>query len=114
MDVPFCQVRSGRTGKPERNLTPPPYFSLHLPKRRRGRKAPWGPRPFTGLRACSRFIGVESFEPFGELEGEELAEKFADADAGVIIAVASGIVFFRFIVSMNRTVKGQFHETRKG
>ena len=57
---------------------------------------------------------VEGFEPFGELEGEELAEKVADADAGVKIAVASRIVFFCFIISINRTIKGKFHETRKG
>jgi len=44
-------------------------------------------------------VEVEGFEPFGKLEGEELAEKFADADAGVKIALASGIVFFCFIVS---------------
>ena len=39
-------------------------------------------------------LRVEGFEPFRELAGEELAEKFADADAGVKIAMASGIVFF--------------------
>jgi hypothetical protein len=54
-----------------------------------------------------------SLEPPGELKREQLAEQFADADAGVKITVPAGIVFFRFIISMNRTVEGEFHETRK-
>lgn len=52
-------------------------------------------------------------QPFGELKREQLAEQFTDADAGVKITVPAGIVFFRFIISMNRTVEGEFHETRK-
>ena len=60
-----------------------------------------------------RGLRVQGFEPFGELKCEKLAEQFTDADAGVKITVPAGIVFFRFIISMNRTVEGEFHETRK-
>ncbi len=53
------------------------------------------------------------FQPFSELEGKELAEEFADACAGVKITVAPRIVCFCFIVSMNSTIQGEFHKTRK-
>jgi hypothetical protein len=53
-------------------------------------------------------------QPFGELEGEHLAEKGAHADTGVKITATAQIVFFRFIVSMNGTVEGKFHETCEG
>ena len=53
-------------------------------------------------------------QPFGKLAGEDLAEESADADTGVKIAMAPRIVFFCFIVSMNWTIKGEFHETCKG
>src|SRR5438093_2376026 len=70
-------------------------------------------------------------EPLGELEGEQLTEQAADTHAGVIIAVAPcsfrpewrsrlcyagqrGAVLFRFIISINGTIQGQFHEGRKG
>ena len=52
-------------------------------------------------------------QPFGELKREQPAEQFTDADAGVKITVPAGIVFFRFIISMNRTVEGEFHEAGK-
>ena len=53
-------------------------------------------------------------QPFGELEGEQPAKKFANAGAGVEIAMTPRIVFICFIVSMNWTIKGEFHEAREG
>jgi hypothetical protein len=58
--------------------------------------------------------GFNFFQPFRELKGEELAEQFAGADAGVKIAVPSGTVCLRFVIAEFGMVKRQFHEARKG
>ena len=50
-------------------------------------------------------------EPFGELKGQQLAKEAANAHAGVIIAPLADRVLFFLIISINGTIKGQFHET---
>jgi hypothetical protein len=47
------------------------------------------------------------------LEGEQLPEQFADADAGKEIAPPTGIVFICFVISINWTIQSQLHEPRK-
>src|SRR5436190_983793 len=51
--------------------------------------------------------------PFCELNREQFPKKAADADARVEIPFPSDGVFFLFIISINRTIKGQFHEAGK-
>jgi hypothetical protein len=53
-------------------------------------------------------------QPLGELDREQLAEETADTDTGIEISFASDSVSFLFIISINRTIEGEFHKAGEG
>jgi hypothetical protein len=53
-------------------------------------------------------------KPPSELAGQEVTKYRPDANAGVEVAVPARSVPFPLIVSINRTIKGQFHEAGEG
>ena len=53
------------------------------------------------------------FQPSGKPAGEELAEQFAGADAGVKVAAAAGAVRLGFVIAESGMVERQLHEARK-
>ena len=57
-----------------------------------------------------RLGNFKAFEPFGELEGQELAEERANRGTGKKIARSADNVRFLFIISINGTIQGHLHE----
>jgi hypothetical protein len=63
-------------------------------------------KPILSFNPQSAIRNPQFLKPFGELEGEQLAEQFADADAGEEVAVPARIVFFRLVISIIWTIQG--------
>src|SRR4051812_328834 len=57
---------------------------------------------------------LEQGQPFTELEGEEFTEERPDTHAGKVVTALPKGVFFLFIISINGTIQGVFHEAGKG